>query len=273
MSAVLYEVSEGIARVTLNRPKVLNALDLPLMGKLLEVLDLAANDPTVRVVVITGKGKGFCSGADLRGLPDEPSDGGADTDASSPSPDPSSWVARAMDDYYNPAVRRLASMPVPTVARINGVAAGGGLGLALGCDISIAAHSADFVSTFGSRLGIVPDMGTSWQLPRLLGRARSLGMALLGDRIPAQQAADWGLIWAAVPDEELDARVLDIARRLRRSSGEALARTRQIMDEASSRSLDAQLDAEVEAQRVLIPRNMIGAAKAFVAKRDPDFDR
>ena len=164
-------------------------------------------------------------------------------------------------------------MPVPTVARINGVVAGGGLGLALGCDISIAAHSADFVSPFGSQLGIVPDMGASWQLPRLLGRARALGMALLGDRIPARQAAEWGLIWAAVPDAELDSRVLDAAQRLRRSSGAALARTRQIMDEASGRSLDAQLDTELEAQRVLIPRNMVKAAKAFLDKQEPDFER
>ena len=258
MSAVRYEVSEGIARVTLNRPEVLNALDLQLMGELHAVLDGAAADPSVPVVVLSGQGEGFCSGADLRGLPADASDRDDAAGGSSPPPDSGDWVARAMGDFYNPAVRRLTSMPVPTLARINGVTAGGGLGLALGCDISIAAYSASFVSPFGSRLGIVPDMGTSWQLPRLLGRARALGMALLGDRISARQAADWGLIWAAVPDAELDATVLETASRLRRSSGTALARTRQIMDEASSRSLDAQLDVELEEQRALIPRNRAG---------------
>jgi len=116
-------------------------------------------------------------------------------------------------------------------------------------------------------------MGTSWQLPRRLGRARALGIALLGERIGARQAAEWGLLWAAVPDAELDARVEKIAQRLRACSGEALARTRQLMDEASDRSLDAQLDVETEAQRELIPRNMLRAAEAFLAKREPDFER
>jgi len=273
MKTLRYAVEAGIARVTLNRPKVLNALNLELMSELREVLERAAEDERVRVVVLAGEGRGFCSGADLRGLRPASEAHGDTESKSTESNDPGAWVVEAMNDFYNPAVRRLHSMPVPTLARIHGVVAGGGLGLALGCDIAIAAHSADFVCTFGRQTGIVPDMGASWQLPRRLGRARALGMALLGDRIGAQQAAEWGLIWAAVPDAELDDHVEKIAQRLRGCSGEALARTRQIMDEASSRSLDAQLDVETEAQRELIPRNMLDAAEAFLAKREPDFER
>lgn len=273
MKTLHYALEAGIARVTLNRPQVLNALNIELMGELLELLERAAEDERVRVVVLAGKGRGFCSGADLRGLRPA-SEAHAETHRGSPEAhDPGAWVVEAMNDYYNPAVRRLHSMPVSTVARIHGVVAGGGLGLALGCDIAIAAHSADFVCTFGRQTGIVPDMGASWQLPRRLGRARALGMALLGDRIGARQAADWGLIWAAVPDTELDSHVEEIAQLLRGASGEALARTRQIMDEATGRSLDAQLEAEVEAQRELIPRNMLPAAEAFLSKRDPEFER
>jgi 2-(1,2-epoxy-1,2-dihydrophenyl)acetyl-CoA isomerase len=160
---------------------------------------------------------------------------------------------------------------VPTVARINGVAAGGGFGLAMSCDISIAARSAFFVATFGPRLGIVPDLGTSWHLPLRVGAARARGIAMLGGRITADQAAQWGLIWDAVEDDELDARVDEVAQVLRRSSPNAMTRIRSAIAEAEHNTLSEQLDLEHQHQSVLLPLNMLEGAKAFIEKRDPVF--
>ena len=255
-------VSEGVATLTLDRPEVLNAMNFELMRELCAALDSAAEDQSVRVVVIAGAGRGFCSGADLASASSQTAD------------DLQSAPEGVMDEVFHPAIRRLNSMPVPTIARIHGVVAGGGLGVALGCDLSIAAHSARFVCTFVPRLGIAPDLGSSWHMPLRMGRARALGAALLGDSIPAAQAAEWGLVWQAVPDAALDATVADAAARLARVSGDAVRRTRELMDTAPGRTLSEQLDAEAEAQRVLIPRNMLRAADAFLAKqKDPEFER
>jgi 2-(1,2-epoxy-1,2-dihydrophenyl)acetyl-CoA isomerase len=180
-------------------------------------------------------------------------------------------VERVMDGIFHPALRALVDCPVPTVARINGVAAGGGLGLALGCDVAIAAHSAIFVATFGPRLGIVPDFGTTWSLPRRIGRARAFGLAMLGEKIDARRAEEWGLIWKAVADEELDAEVKRVTDVLARTSPSAMTRIRRTIDEASDRSLSDQLDVEMAHQKELIPRNMKEAARAFLEKREPEF--
>ena len=162
-----------------------------LMQDINSALTVVQEDETVRVAVITGSGRGFCSGADLNNAADQ----SEDSDPEDPT--------ESMGDFFNPALAALHNCPVPTVARVNGVAAGGGLGLALACDITIAAESAFFVATFGPRLGIVPDLGSTWSLPRRAGRSRALGMAMLGDRITAVQAADWGLIWKCVADDQL----------------------------------------------------------------------
>ena len=260
-AVVRTETREGVATITLDRPDVLNAMNFALMEQLAAALDAAADDADVRVVVLAGAGRAFCSGADLGNVEGSIEEG--------PGGEPDT----VMNDVYHPAIRRLASMPVPTLARVHGVVAGGGLGLALGCDLAIAAHSADFVCTFGPKLGIVPDLGTSWHLPRRVGRARALGMALLGDRISAAQAAEWGLIWAAVPDDELDDTAAAIVARLKQSSGECARRTRALIDDAPGRTLSEQLDVEAAAQQVLIPRNMYRAAEAFLAKKDPEFER
>ncbi len=274
-TALLYDSRDGVATISLNRPEVLNAMSFEMMTELDRALATAADDPTIRVVVLTGRGDGFCSGADLASVAGAPS---AEEDAtghgeSASSVDPGEGVAKRMRNVFNPPILRLNQMPIPTVARLNGVAAGGGLGLALGCDIAIAAQSASLVSTFVPRMGIVPDLASSWHLPRRLGRGRALGMALMGDRIPAQQAADWGLIWAAVADDQLDDAVDHLVARLKKLSGDAVARTRAIMDGASDRSIAEQLEAETEQQRFLVPRNMVAAASAFLAKRDPEFER
>ncbi len=264
--AVLYEVSgDGIATVTLNRPETLNSMNDDLMLGLNAALQRVVDDRSVRAMVLTGAGRGFCSGADLSGF-------GGDDDGVDASLDMGERTAQNMDDVFHPPIRLLSEMPVPTVARINGVAAGGGFGLAMGCDIVIAARSARFVCTFGPRLGIVPDLGTTFHLAHRVGAARARGIAMLGEAISAEQALDWGLIWSVVDDDQLDAAVGEIGASLARSSPDALARIRQAVDHAERNTLDAQLDVERDHQRVLIPRNMEEGAAAFMEKRDPKFD-
>ena len=235
-----------------------------LMLGLDDALQRVEADGDVRVLVLTGAGRGFCSGADLSAVGDDgrPDDLAAAGDA----------AVAGMDDVFHPPIRRLAELPVPSIARINGVAAGGGLGLALGCDIAVAARSARFVCTFGPRLGIVPDLGTTFHLPHRVGKARARGIAMLGDPISAEQAADWGLIWSVVDDDALDDSVADLATQLARSSPDAMARIRQSFERAESNTLSEQLELERDHQRHLIPRNMGEGAAAFREKRELRFD-
>lgn len=262
-SPVLYELNGHVATITLNRPESLNAMTSALMKGLSDALARVEKDPSVRVVVITGNGRGFCAGADLA----------AQANAANTPNDQENQTAQADKtvDHFNAAMRAINSCPVPTVARVNGAAAGGGFGLALSCDITVAASSAFFVATFGPRLGIVPDLGTTWNLPRRAGRARALGITMLGDRISAEQAVDWGLIWAAVEDEKLDDAIKEITDRLERSSADAMTRIRSVIDEAVDNNFSDQLDLEMAHQAVLIPRNMTEGAKAFMEKREPRF--
>lgn len=262
---VRYEREGDVATVTLDRPSTLNAMNDDLMLDLAEALDAVAADTGVRVMVLTGAGRGFCSGADLNGFADE--DGGdQEGDA-----DMGESVAAGMDDVFHPAIRKLAELPVPTIARVNGVAAGGGFGLALGCDVVVAARSARFIATFGPRLGIVPDLGTTFHLPHRVGQARARAITMLGDPVSADQAEQWGLIWAAVDDDQLDETVADLANRFARTSAEAMVRIRQAVAAAETNDLDTQLDLERDHQKVLIPQNMVEGAEAFLEKREPRF--
>ena len=256
---VLFETHGNTATITLNRPKQLNAMNNELMSGISAAIEQVRANTDIRAVIITGAGRGFCAGADLVSA----ADGGSgetenDTDAGG--------------DVFNPAIVALHECPVPTIARVNGAAAGGGFGLALACDITIAARSAFFVATFGPRLGIVPDMGVTWNLPLRAGRARALGISLLGDRISAEQALAWGLIWDAVDDDQLDTVVANTAARLARLSPAAASRIRHTVNAALQNSLPDQLELEMVHQRVLIPRNMQEGARAFVEKREPSFD-
>ncbi|MGI9327930.1 MAG: enoyl-CoA hydratase-related protein [Pseudomonadales bacterium] len=252
---VLYTAENAIATITLNRPWVLNAMNDALMVGISDAMRQIEDDKSIRVVVLTGTGRAFCAGADLGASAERQPIGPTDT----------------MQDRFNPAMRAVHECPVPTIARVNGAAAGGGLGLALACDIAIAAESAFFVATFGPKLGIVPDLGTTWNLPRKIGRSRALGMSLLGDRISAEQAKDWGLIWDVVADERLDDEVSRVADSLSRTSPEAMTRTRESIDAALDNTFSEQLDLEMKHQSVLIPRNMSEGAKAFMEKREPHF--
>lgn len=250
--AVTYEVSEGIATLTLNRPERLNAFNDELVRGALAAIDQAGADPAVKALVLTGNGRGFCAGADLAG-------GLAPT---------GEGVNAAMRDLYNPLILAIDAFPKPTVAAINGVAAGAGVGLALACDIAVAARSASFVLTFGPQLGLVPDLGVTWFLPRAIGRARARALALLGDKLPAATAAEWGLVWTCVDDTECLSTARAIATRLGRGSAEAFFEIRRLMDQAETTELAAQLDDERETQIGLIvkPAFMEGV-KNFLAKK------
>jgi 2-(1,2-epoxy-1,2-dihydrophenyl)acetyl-CoA isomerase len=260
--SVIYSVEDSVAWLRLNRPDQMNAMTNGLMQGISAGVLKVQEDPSVRALVITGQGRGFCAGADLNQV----------ADGSSPAESAGKPTADAGADYFNKALADLKNCPVPTIARVNGPAAGGGLGLALVCDITIAAHSAFFVATFGPNLGIVPDMGTTWNLPRRIGRARSLSMALLGERVSAAQAEEWGLIWRAVPDEDLDEETAKAVAILKNSSPDASVRIRETVDAAMDNSFERQLELEMEHQAVLIPKNMKAGAKAFLEKRKPTFD-
>lgn len=259
--AVLYQVQDGVATVCLNRPERMNAMNNALMQGISDAVQQVREDPSVRVLVLTGSGRGFCAGADLQQVAD---DGGTQESTDDGS--------GQLGGTFNRALTDLMDCPVPTVAKVNGAAAGGGFGLALSCDITIAAESAFFVATFGPNLGIVPDMGTTWNLPLRAGRARALGLALLGERIPAAKAEQWGLIWSAVADADLDERVAEVVEVLKRSSPDASVRIRETINEASHNSFAEQLDLEMAHQAVLIPKNMQEGAQAFLQKRAPQFD-
>ena len=214
----LRNANDGVATITLNRPEALNAMTDALMTGVSDAFERVRTDETIRVVVLTGR-------EDVASVP-------AQTSTTLQRPHPIWMWMRRRTVLLIAAMRALMSCPVPTVARINGAAAGGGFGLALACDITVAANSAFFVATFGPRLGIVPDMGATWSIPRAVGRARALGITLLGDRISAPDAERWGLIWKCVSDEALDAEVERITGVLRRSAPAATTRIRQAVDAA-----------------------------------------
>lgn len=262
---VLYDTRDGIATVTLNDPLKLNPISLALQRQLRDVLARARADRSVRVVVLTGAGKAFSVGADLSGI---------DAGESRAGESLGDWTARTMQELTNALVTDLRELPVPTVAMINGAAAGGSVGLALACDVAVAARSAYFYLPFLPRLGIVPDVGATWFLPRRIGHARAMGLTLLGDRLSAEQAAQWGLIWSCVDDAALPDAVRAVVQRLAALPAHAALEARRAYDASDRNDLAAQLRYEASRQRELVG----GAAfnegvAAFLAKREPVFRR
>jgi 2-(1,2-epoxy-1,2-dihydrophenyl)acetyl-CoA isomerase len=259
---ILLSQESGIATLTLNRPQNLNSLNKQLIDDIRAALKQLAQDDTVRVLMMTGSGRGFCAGADL-------ADGGF---ADGVKRSRGEGIRHSMEIAYNPLVRDLSHFPKPIVVAVNGVAAGGGVGLALSGDIVIAAKSAYFVQVFGPRLGLVPDMGCTWFLPQLLGRARARGLALLGDRLPAEKAADWGLIWSSVDDAKLLDEAKAISARLAAGPTKAFARIKDVMDVAPFNTLEEQLELERRVQGGLGDTSDFGeGVKAFLEKREPQF--
>ena len=254
---ILFEVSGGVARLTLNRPDRLNSLNTSMHAELRQALSSLDSSPA-RVLVVTGAGRGFCAGQDLGDRAVAP---GADR------PD----LGESIEKNYKPLVLALRALQMPVIAAVNGVAAGAGANIALACDLVIAARSASFVQAF-CKLGLVPDSGGTWFLPRLIGNARAMGLALLGDKLSAEQAAQWGLIWRCVEDGELSAVVDGLATQLAAAPTRGLARTKQALYEGWGRTLEEQLDIERDYQRELgRTADYAEGVAAFGQKRPPQF--
>ena len=244
----------GIARITLNRPDRLNSFTRAMHAELRNAL---ADLGDARVVVLTGAGRGFCAGQDLNDRAVAP---GEAVD-----------LGETVEESWNPLIRTLSTLPQPVIARVNGVAAGAGANIALACDLVIAGKSAKFIQSF-SALGLIPDSGGSWHLPRLVGQARALGLALTGEPLPAERAAEWGLIWKAVEDDQLDSEVDAVATKLAALPPLGLAAIKQIIRASWSRTLDQELDLQRDEMRRLgFTEDYREGVAAFLEKRPASF--
>ena len=249
-----FKLEAGIARLTLNRPDRLNSFTVQMHE---EVADALGRVDGARVLVLTGAGRGFCAGQDLGDR--------------AVAPGKSVDLGESVEQRYNPLIRRLTSLPVPVIARVNGVAAGAGASIALACDIVIAARSAKFIQSFAS-IGLIPDSGGTWVLPRLIGQARALGLALTAEPLPAEKAEEWGLIWKAVEDHMLDAEVDALAERFAAAPTRGLAAIKRMIRESWGHSLDEELDLQRDAMRELgFTDDYREGVAAFMEKRKPNF--
>jgi 2-(1,2-epoxy-1,2-dihydrophenyl)acetyl-CoA isomerase len=254
---ILLESKPGYRMITLNRPDRLNAFTEPMHQRLRDALAQAEADEDCRALLITGAGRGFCAGQDLN---DRLSQAGE-----------TSVLGGALETYYNPLVRKLRSLPFPVVAAVNGVAAGAGCNVALACDIVLAAHSANFIQSF-AKIGLVPDSGGTWNLPRLIGPARARALALTAEPLPAEKAEAWGMIWKALPDDALMAEAHQLCAHFAAAPTVGLALIKRALDEAWSNDFDAQLDLERELQReASLTPDYAEGVRAFMAKRQPVF--
>ena len=258
-SSVLYEARGAVALVTLNRPQALNSFTRQMHHDLWAALDMAEADIKIRALVITGAGRGFCAGADL-----------SEFDFA-PGPD---LVKRAdpgpvIDQAFNPTARRFQNLRMPTIAAINGVAAGAGASLAMCCDIAVASPTASFIQAF-SKIGLIPDAGGSWLLVERLGMARAMALAMTGDKLSADKAKEWGLIWEVA--EDCVATALTLAERLAVMPTKALVATRQLLRDAGTRSFTQHLDIERDTQSAMgRTHDYIEGVNAFLQKRAPEF--
>lgn len=248
----------GIARITLNRPEKLNSFTRRMHEDLREALSAARDDPGVRVIVIAGRGRGFCAGQDLSDLSFEP---GRMSD-----------LGELVENCFNPLIRQIKACPKPILGKVHGVAAGAGASLAMACDLTVAARSASFLQAFVN-IGLLPDSGGTWFLQRLAGSQRAMALAMLGEKLPAPVAAQWGLIWQCVDDEELDGCVERTAERLAALPSLALKACKYAIQQASSNTLSDQLDLERDAQQFLgHSHDYLEGVNAFLHKRKAQFE-
>lgn len=255
-STILVSTQGAVRVLTLNRPAALNSFTGAMHRELLAALNAAADDAAIRAVVVTGTGRGFCAGQDLA----DPEMTGAEID-----------VGAVIDRHYRPLALRVRSMPVPVLAAVNGVAAGAGANFALCCDFVLAAKGASFIQAF-SKIGLVPDCGGTWLLPRLVGRARALGLAMTGDKLAAEEAERMGLIWKSVDDAALMETTLALANKLALMPSKALAETRKALDASMPMDFGDALALEANVQRELGKAgDFVEGVSAFFAKRPPVF--
>ncbi|AGQ06171.1 TPA: 2-(1,2-epoxy-1,2-dihydrophenyl)acetyl-CoA isomerase [Acinetobacter baumannii] len=255
---IIAEEKNGVGYLTFNRPKALNSFNVDMHREVAEVLNLWTKNPDVRCVVISGEGRGFCAGQDL---------GDRVVDPNAEAPD----LGYSIETYYNPLIKTIVSMPKPVICAVNGVAAGAGANIALACDLVIAAKSANFVQAF-CRLGLVPDSAGTWFLPRAVGHARAMGLALLGDKLPAETAKEWGMIWDVVEDAELKTKVTELAERLAKQPTFGLSLIKKAIHQSSNNTFDEQMLLERDLQRIAgRSEDYREGVQAFMNKREPNF--
>jgi len=255
---ILFEINDGIAQLTLNRPDKLNSFTQAMHEEVRDAMARIAADKSVRVMVLTGAGRGFCAGQDLSDRAVEPGSQGVD-------------LGDSVEKNYAPLVLALRALPMPVICAVNGVAAGAGANLALACDIVLAAKSASFVEVF-CKLGLIPDTGGTYFLPRLVGGARAMGMAMLGEKLTAEKAESWGLIWKCVADEDLIAETQALARHFSTAPTKGLAFTKQALYASPSNTLQQQLTLECGMMSELgNSDDYREGVAAFMAKRAPAF--
>jgi 2-(1,2-epoxy-1,2-dihydrophenyl)acetyl-CoA isomerase len=255
---ILFQIEHGVATLTLNRPDKLNSFTQAMHLEVRHALALTATDPSVRVLLLTGAGRGFCAGQDLSDRAVEPGARGVD-------------LGDSVEQYYAPLVLSLKALPMPVICAVNGVAAGAGANIALACDIVLAAKSASFVEVF-CKLGLIPDTGGTWHLPRLIGHARATGLAMLGEKLNAETAEQWGLIWKCVPDAALMDEAMAMATHFATAPTKGLAFTKKALQASYSNTLPEQLKLEAAMMRELgHSHDYKEGVAAFIAKRPANF--
>lgn len=253
-----FSIADGVARIALNRPDSLNSFNTQMHAEMRDALKAVKSDETVRCLLLTGNGRGFCAGQDL-------SDRSVAADAEVPD------LGESIEKNYSPLLRTLTQLEMPVICAVNGVAAGAGANIAFACDIVLAGRSASFIQAF-CKIGLIPDCGGTWTLPRLVGKARAMGLAMLGDKISAEQAENWGMIWQCLDDDALQDEAMTLAKRLATQPTAGLALIKRAINEGSTNSFDEQLDVERDLQRLAGRTNDYreGVA-AFMQKRKPEF--
>ena len=255
---ILFSIEAGVALLSLNRPDQLNSFNAQMHGEVKEALKQVRQNPDVRVLLLTGEGRGFCAGQDLSDRNVAPG---------SAAPD----LGESIEKFYNPLIRQLRDLPMPVICAVNGVAAGAGANIPLACDLVLAARSANFIQAF-CKIGLIPDSGGTWTLPRLVGMARAKELALLGNRLTAEQAEQWGLIYRVVDDAELRNEALMLARHLATQPTYGLALIKRSLNASLSNTFDEQLELEKDLQRLAgRSEDYREGVSAFMEKRSPSF--
>ncbi|WP_311946504.1 2-(1,2-epoxy-1,2-dihydrophenyl)acetyl-CoA isomerase PaaG [Halomonas piscis] len=256
--SVLLDIDQGIAKITLNRPKSLNSFNVEMHEQMRSAMKSIRKDQTVRVVLLTGNGRGFCAGQDLSDRNVKPGEEAPD-------------LGFSIENYYNPLLQTIRNLPMPVICAVNGIAAGAGANIALACDITLAARSASFVQAF-CKIGLIPDSGGTWILPRTVGLARAKGLALLGDKLSAEKAEQWGMIWQCVEDEELEKEAWNLARHFSSQPTKGLAMIKRALHQSAHNSFDDQILVERDLQRLAgRTDDYREGVAAFMEKRTPEF--